>query len=36
MALSTMDPKNLKYVEEVKDFRSRIEDEKELPVFWHF
>jgi type IV secretory pathway VirB4 component len=36
MALSTMDPKNLKYVEEVKDFRSRIENEKELPVWWHF
>lgn len=36
MALSTMDPKNLKYVEEVKDFRSRIDNEKELPVWWHF
>ena len=36
MALSTMDPKNLKYVEEVKDFRSRIENDKELPVWWHF
>jgi type IV secretory pathway VirB4 component len=36
LALSTVDPKNLKYVEEVKDFRSRIENEKELPVWWHF
>ncbi len=36
MALSTMDPKNLRYVEEVKDFRSRIDNEKELPVWWHF
>src|SRR5437867_7328709 len=35
-ALSTVDPKNLKYVEEVRDFRSRIENEKELPVWWHF
>lgn len=31
-----MDPKNLKHVEEVKDFRSRIENDKELPVWWHF
>ncbi len=36
LALSTMDPKNLKYVEEVRDFRSRIENDKELPVWWHF
>ena len=36
LALSTMDPKNLKYVEEVKDFRSRIDNDKELPVWWHF
>jgi type IV secretory pathway VirB4 component len=36
LALSTVDPKNLKYVEEVKDFRSRIENEKELPVWWNF
>jgi type IV secretory pathway VirB4 component len=36
MALSTMDPTNLKYVEEAKDFRSRIENDKELPVWWHF
>ncbi|MBN1570714.1 MAG: hypothetical protein JXA73_22925 [Acidobacteria bacterium] len=34
-ALSTMDPKNLKYVEEVQSFRSRIDNEKELPVWWH-
>ncbi len=36
LALSTVDPKNLAYVEEVKDFRSRIENDKELPVWWHF
>jgi type IV secretory pathway VirB4 component len=36
MALSTMDPKNLKYVEEVQSFRSRIDNDKELPVWWHF
>jgi type IV secretory pathway VirB4 component len=36
LALSTVDPKNLKYVEEVKEFRSRIENDKELPVWWHF
>ena len=36
LALSTVDPKNLKYVEEVREFRSRIENEKELPVWWHF
>ena len=36
LALSTVDPKNLKYVEEVRDFRSRIENDKELPVWWHF
>ncbi len=36
LALSSVDPKNLKYVEEVKDFRSRIENEKELPIWWHF
>jgi type IV secretory pathway VirB4 component len=36
LALSTVDPKNLTYVEEVKDFRSRIENDKELPVWWHF
>src|SRR6058998_1148247 len=35
-ALSTVDPKNLKYVEEVREFRGRIENEKELPVWWHF
>ena len=35
-ALSTVDPKNLKYVEEVREFRSRIENDKELPVWWHF
>ena len=35
-ALSTVDPKNLKYVEEVRDFRGRIENDKELPVWWHF
>ncbi len=36
LALSTVDSRNLKYVEEVKDFRNRIEDEKELPLWWHF
>jgi type IV secretory pathway VirB4 component len=36
LALSTMDAKNLKYVEEVKNFRGRIENDKELPVWWHF
>src|SRR5204862_8053244 len=35
-ALSTVDPKNLKYVDEVRDFRGRSENEKELPVWWHF
>src|SRR5947199_339978 len=35
-ALSTVDPKNLKYVEEAREFRGRIENEKELPVWWHF
>ena len=36
LALSTVDPKNLKYVEEIKEFRHRMENEKELPVWWHF
>jgi type IV secretory pathway VirB4 component len=36
LALSTVDPKNLKYVEEAKEFRTRIENDKELPVWWHF
>jgi len=36
LALSTVDPKNLKYVEEVREFRNRIENDKELPVWWHF
>ena len=36
MALSTLDAKNLAYAEEVKEFRSRIENDKELPVWWHF
>jgi type IV secretory pathway VirB4 component len=36
LALSTVDPKNLKYVEEVREFRNRIENENELPVWWHF
>jgi type IV secretory pathway VirB4 component len=36
LALSTIDAKNLQYVEEVKDFRGRIENDKELPVWWHF
>ena len=36
MALSAVDPKNLQYVEEIKSFRSRIENEKELPLWWHF
>lgn len=36
LALSSVDPKNLKYVEEVKDFRGRIENDKELPLWWHF
>jgi type IV secretory pathway VirB4 component len=36
LVLSTVDPRNLKYVEEIKDFRHRMENEKELPVWWHF
>ncbi len=36
MALSTVDRKNLQYVEEVKEFRERIENDKELPLWWHF
>ena len=36
MALSTVDAKNLSYVEEIKDFRERVEQNKELPVYWHF
>ncbi|MCI0718327.1 MAG: hypothetical protein L0338_05055 [Acidobacteria bacterium] len=36
LALSTVDPKNLQYVEEIKSFRSRIENEKEFPLWWHF
>ena len=36
LALSAVDPKNLQYVEEIKSFRSRIENEKELPLWWHF
>jgi len=35
MALSTVDPKNLNYVEEVRDFRTRLEND-ELPIWWHF
>jgi len=36
MALSAIDAKNLKYVEEVREFRGRIDNDKELPVWWHF
>ncbi len=36
MALSTMDATNLKYAEEVQSFRTRIDNDKELPVWWHF
>jgi len=36
MALSTLDAKNLSYVEEVKDFRGRVENDKEIPIWWHF
>jgi type IV secretory pathway VirB4 component len=36
LALSAVDPKNLQYVEEIKHFRGRIENEKELPLWWHF
>jgi type IV secretory pathway VirB4 component len=36
LALSAVDPKNLQYVEEIKNFRGRIENEKELPLWWHF
>ena len=35
-ALSKIDPKNLIYAEEVRDFRDRIESNKELPLWWHF
>jgi len=35
MALSTVDPKNLNYAEEVRDFRTRLEND-ELPVWRHF
>ena len=36
MALSTIDSKNLAYVDEVKAFRERIDNNKELPIHWHF
>ena len=36
MALSTIDSKNLAYVDEVRDFRNRVENDRELPVWWHF
>ena len=36
MALSALDSKNLAYVDEVKAFRDRIENNKEFPVYWHF
>jgi len=36
IALSTVDSKNLAYVEAVSNFRNRIENDKELPVYWHF
>jgi len=36
MALSRIDPKNLIYAEEVQNFRDRIENNKELPLWWHF
>ena len=36
LALSAVDPKNLQVGEEIKSFRSRIENEKELPLWWHF
>src|SRR5262249_45874987 len=35
LALSSIDSKNLKYVEEAKEFRDRIENDKELPLWWH-
>ena len=35
LALSTIDSRNLKYVEEVKEFRNRIDNDKELPLWWH-
>ncbi|MGH9426687.1 MAG: hypothetical protein ACRD2L_10365, partial [Terriglobia bacterium] len=35
LALAAVDHKNLQYVEEIKNFRSRIENEKELPLWWH-
>ena len=36
MALSKVDPKNLAYVEEVNQLRDRIDNNKELPLWWHF
>jgi len=35
-ALSKIDPKNLAYADEVHHFRNRIENNKELPLWWHF
>ena len=35
LALSSIDSKELKYVEEVNEFRKRIENDKELPLWWH-
>ncbi len=34
-ALSTISDTNLHYIEEVRQFRRRIENEKELPLWWH-
>jgi type IV secretory pathway VirB4 component len=35
-ALSRVDTTNLAYAEEIMNFRQRVEQNKELPVYWHF
>ena len=36
MSLSVIDSKNLIYVDEVNEFRKRLDQDNELPVWWHF
>jgi len=36
MSLSMIDSKNLIYVDEVNEFRKRLDEDNELPVWWHF
>ena len=35
-SLSMIDSKNLIYVDEINEFRKRVDEENELPVWWHF